>query len=103
MTAFTTAQLPGGIYAPTSLEELLVWNIACLQHLNPTDSYTEAPNTSRLYRFIQPQVRSFEQELILINRGVIVLNETKAQNLPIWKRVNEFSNTIIPDAFKIAG
>lgn len=103
MTAFTTAQLPGGIYAPTSVEELIVWCCGVLQHNNSTDAYTEAANTSRLYRFIQPETRTYDQELVLINRAVIVVNETAAQNLPRWKRVNEFSDTVIPAGFKITG
>jgi hypothetical protein len=101
MTAFTTAQLPGGIYAPTSVEELLVWANGVLQFNNPTDSYTEAANSSRLYRFIQPEMRTYDQELVLINRAVTIVDETKAQNLPRWKRVGEFSNTVIPAGFKI--
>lgn len=103
MTAFSTAQLPGGIYAPTTLEELIVWGTACAQHLNPTDSYTEAPNTSRLFRAIQPMVRTPDADLILINRTVIVVDESKSQSLPIWKRVKIISDTIIPDGFKITG
>ena len=101
MTAFTTADLPGGIYAPTTVEEVLTWANAVMQFNNPTDSYVEVANTNRLYRFIQPQLRSYEQELILINRAVIVLDEKKAQNHPIWKRIKPFSDTLIPAGFKI--
>lgn len=103
MSAFTTAQLPGGIYAPVLVEEVLTWAAAVQQFNNPTDSYTEAENSSRLFRFIQPQIRIPNGELVIINRSVIVVDETKDQNLPIWKRVKEFSNTIIPAGFKITG
>lgn len=103
MTAFSTADLPGGIYAPNSVEELLTWCCSVMQFNNPTDSYTEAANTSRLFRFIQPEIRSNDNELILINRAVIVVNESADQALPRWKRVNQFSNTIIPAGFKITG
>lgn len=103
MSAFTTAQLPGGIYAPATVEELVTWCLGVLQHNNPTDTYTEAANTSRLYRFIQPEIRTNDLELVLINRAVIVVDEAKDQNLPRWKRVKEFSNTIIPAGFKITG
>jgi hypothetical protein len=102
MADFTTAQLPGGIYAPTTVEELVVWACGVLQHNNPTDAYTEAANFSRLYRFIQPEMRTYDQELVLINRAVIVVDETKDQNLPRWKRVREFSNTLIAAGFKIS-
>lgn len=103
MTAFSTADLPEGIYAPSTVEELITWATAVLQFNNPTDAYTEAANTSRLYRFIQPEIRTNDQELVLINRSVIVVNEAADQNLPRWKRVSEFSNTIIPAGFKITG
>lgn len=103
MTAFTTAQLPGGIYACTTVEQLHIWSGAVLQFNNSTDAYTEAEGTSRLFHFIQPQIRIPDKRLVVINRAVLQINESAAQNLPIWKRVNEFSNTIIPDAFKITG
>lgn len=103
MTDFNVSDLPGGIYALEKVEEVAVWANAVLQFNNPTDSYIEVANTNRLYRFIQPQLRSYDQELIIINRSVIVVDETKAQNLPIWKRVKSFSDTLIPAGFKITG
>lgn len=103
MTVFTTSLLPTGIYAPTTVEELHTWCTQVLSFNNPTDSYVESPNTARLFRFIQPEIRSYDQELILINRCVIQVDETKAQNLPRWKRVSEFSSTVIPAGFKING
>lgn len=103
MTAFTTAQLPTGIYAPTTVEELAVWANALLQFNNPTDAYTEAEGTSRLFHFINPQIRIPDQRLVIINRAVLIVDETADQNMPIWKRVKPFSNTIIPAGFSITG
>ncbi|WP_156119853.1 hypothetical protein [Leptolyngbya sp. KIOST-1] len=100
MTAFTSAQLPTGAFAITTLEELVTWSTAVLSFNNSTDSYTEAPNTNRIYRYIQPQLRVPDGELIIVNRAMIVVNETAAQNLPVWKRVREFSQTVIPTSFR---
>ena len=103
MIPFTTAQLPGGIYAPAYVEELLVWAAGVIQFNNPTESYTEAEGTARLFRYIQPQIRIPDGRLMLINRAVIQVDESADQNLPIWKRVKDPANTIIPDGFKISG
>ena len=103
MSGFTTAQLPTGIYAPTTVEELHVWSGSVLQFNNATDAYTEAEGSPRLFHCIQPQIRIPDGRLVIITRAVIVLDEAKEQNLPIWKRVHELSNTIIPAGFKITG
>ena len=103
MIPFTTAQLPGGIYAPAYVEELLVWANAVMQFNNPTEAYTEAEGTSRLFRYIQPEIRIPDGRLMLINRSVIQVDESGDQNLPRWKRVTDPANTIIPAGFKISG
>lgn len=103
MAAFTTAMLPTGIYAITTVEELNVWANAVLAFGNPTDSYVEAANTNRIFRFITPEFRTPDAELVKICRSAITIDETKAQNLPTWKRIKPFSNIAVADAFKIAG
>jgi hypothetical protein len=103
MAAFTTAQLPTGIYAITTVEELAVWSNAVLAFSNPTDSYVEAANTNRIFRFINPEFRTPDAELMRICRSAIVVDETKAQQLPSWKKAKPFSNIIIPAAFSITG
>lgn len=101
MADFTTSMLPGGIYAITTVEELNAWSNLVLAFGNPTDSYVEAANTNRLYRFINPEFRIPDGQLMKIFRSAIEIDETKAQNLPTWKRVKEFSEFVVPAGFKI--
>lgn len=103
MAAFTTAQLPSGIYACTTVEQLHAWSGAVLQFNNATSAYTESEGTARLFRFIQPQIRIPEGKLICISRAALDINEAAQQQLPIWKRISEFSNTTIPAGFSITG
>ncbi len=103
MAAFTTGQLPTGIYALTTVEEVVVWSNAVLAFANPTDSYVEAANTNRIFRFIHPEFRNPDAELMRICRSALVIDETKAQQLPVWKRVKPFSSIVIPAGFSING
>lgn len=102
MVAFTTAQLPGGTFAITTVEELVVWGNGILAFNNATNMYTEAANTNQIFHFIQPQLRIPSGNLTIVNRAALFVNEAAAQNLPPWKRIQEFSNTTIPAGFKIS-
>lgn len=100
---FTTAQLPGGIYACESVEELNTWTAQVLGFNYPNVLYTEAANTNGLFHYIQPQLRIPSSELIVVNRCAVIIDESKAQNLPMWKRVKGLAAvTAIPAGFKIA-
>ncbi|WP_275336225.1 hypothetical protein [Nodosilinea sp. PGN35] len=101
MTAFTTAMLPTGNYAITTVEELADWCNAVLAFNNATDSYSEALNTNRIFRFIRPELRIPDGDLIRVCRCALQIDESKAQNLPSWKRIKEFSDTVVPAAFKL--
>lgn len=101
MTAFTTAMLPGGAFAITTVEELVDWSVSVLAFNNATDTYMEALNTNRIFRFMKPELRIPDGDLIKVCRAVITVDESKAQNLPSWKRVLPFSETVIPAGFKI--
>ncbi len=103
MAAFTTGQLPTGIYSITTVEELAAWSNAVLAFGNPTDTYVEAANTNRIFRFIHPEFRTPDSELMRICRSALVIDETKAQQLPVWKRIKPFSSIVIPAAFSITG
>lgn len=99
---FTTAELPGGVNAITTVEELNTWSCAVLQFNYATASYVEAANTNNLFHYIQPQLRIPDANLIIVNRAAIIMDETKAQNLPIWKRIRGLTAaTVIPAGFKI--
>lgn len=103
MAAFTTSQLPTGAFAITTVEELNVWANAVLAFGNPTDTYVEAANTNRIFRFINPEFRTPDAELMRICRSALAVDEAKAQNLPVWKRIKPFSSIVIPAGFSIAG
>ncbi len=100
MTAFTTANLPTGANAITTVEELNYWSTLVLGFNNATLQYREADNIPNLFRVIHPQLRVPDGEIVVINRAVLVINESAAQTLPQWKRVKEISNTEIPNGFK---
>lgn len=96
--------LPGGIYACATVEELNTWTAAILQFNHPLNVYTEAANTNPLFHYIQPQLRVPTGELTLVNRSAIIMDETAAQQLPIWKRVRGLSAvSTIAAGFKITG
>lgn len=106
MTAFTPDDLPkladGTTEAITTVEQLAAWAIAILAFNNATDSYTEAPNTNRLFRFINPTTRIPDGQLIRVNRAALVVNEVElAEGKKAWQAVDHFSNTVIPASFKV--
>lgn len=99
---FTTAELPAGVNAITTVEELNTWSAGVLQFNYATALYTEAANTNGLFHYMQPQLRIPSGELIIVNRCAIIIDETKAQNLPQWKRIKGLTAaTVIPAGFKI--
>lgn len=101
-TPFTTADLPTGTNACTSVEQLVTWCAAVLSFNNAVDQYQEAPNTNKLFHFIQPQLRIPSGELIIVNRAAVIVNEAAAQNLPAWKRVAGLpGTTAVPAGFKL--
>lgn len=101
-TPFSTANMPGGIYACQTVEEVVVWGNLVLEFNNPTNKYTEADNTNPLFHHINPQIRIPAGNLIRVCRSAIIMNDAAAQNMPVWKRVTGLSGTTaIADAFKI--
>lgn len=99
---FTTADLPQNTFACTTVEELNTWTAGILQFNYATASYTEAANTNPLFHYIQPQLRIPSAELVIVNRCAIVIDESKAQNLPQWKRIKGLAAvTAIPAGFKL--
>lgn len=103
MADFTTAMLPTGIYACTTVEELNAWCNLVLANGNPTDSYIETANTNRIFRFINPEFRIPDGPLMKVFRSALQINEAAPQNMPTWKRVSEFSEIVVPASFRLAG
>lgn len=100
---FTTAQMPTGAFALTTVEEVNTWSAMVLQFNYATNSYTEAANTNPLFHYIQPQLRIPDGKLVYVNRCAVIVNESAAQNLPGWKRVKGLEAiTSIADGFKIS-
>lgn len=102
MTGFTTAMLPGGAYAITTVEELMDWGNAVLCFNNPTETELEALNTNKIFRNMRPELRIPEGKLIRVVRNMLTIDETKPQNLPSWKRIIEHDVANIPSGFKIS-
>lgn len=98
---FTTSDLPTGIYACTSIQELHAWTGSILQFNYPTQLYTEAQNSTPLFRYINPEIRIPDTRLVRLYRCVLEVDEAAAQTLPVWKRLKDPTNTIIPAGFKI--
>jgi hypothetical protein len=100
MTAFTTADLPTGANAITTIEELHAWATLVLGFNNATLQYREGENIPNLFRAIHPQLRIPSGELVVINRVALNIRENQPQTAPQWKRVAELSNTTIPAGFR---
>lgn len=99
---FTTAELPTGANALTTVEQVNTWSAGVLQFNYALVQYTEAANTNGLFHYMQPQLRIPTGELVIVNRCAIIIDETTAQNLPMWKRVRGLiASTTIPAGFKI--
>lgn len=100
MTAFTTAQLPAGARAITTVEQLALWCAQVLQACNAADRIVlEAGQPSQLAQRWGVGVDSDN-----IQRYQIVLMPKIdptliGQSLPDWKLVKESGSTAIPTAF----
>lgn len=95
----TGGDLPASI---DTVEKLNAWSNAVLAYNNPTEGYIEAPNTAAIFRFINPELRIPNQELIRVYRSALIMDEALiASGLPHWKCVKEFGTvSTIPAAFK---
>jgi hypothetical protein len=99
VTTFLTADIPADI---TTIEQLNTWTTEILAFNNPTDSYVEAANTNRLYRFFSFLTRIPSAEKTRINRVALTVDETlEVEGQPSWIAVKEYSNSSIPASFKV--
>lgn len=100
MTAFTTAQLPIGARAITTIEEMSAWCASILVATNPTAKFVRQaglPSENRCQYSSGVDADNTIRNQVLL---VLEFDTSKAgQSLPDWKQVKEISTTAIPTAF----
>lgn len=100
MTAFNVNQLPTGVRAITSLEELIVWAGQALSVCNPKETFVRrAGDTSEkvaAWGDLPDNDGNYRLQIVAIPK----IDQSKiGQSLPDWKLVSEISATPLPSAF----
>jgi hypothetical protein len=101
MTAFTTADLPTGARACTTVEQLNAWTAQILLVNNAKSKFLRVAGSPAENRFqysdgVDADSTQMIQTLCVLEFDVL----TFGSGVPDWKQVKEASTTAIPSSFK---